>query len=880
LNDPYLYQVFIELSDGTNVTDWLSQPLGFRWWTFDPTNGVTLNGHAYDLHGVNMHQDWLNRGWAIGDAERDTNFFFIKELGVTMVRLSHYEHNDYTYQLADKNGVALWTEVPLINGVGSGNFNANAEQQMVELIRQRRNHPAIVCWGVFNEESSPGADVVVSNLVSVVHREDPTRPATAASNQGINTAINWMPDITAFNEYYGWYGGTTADFPVFLDNLHATYPARVVGISEYGAGAAVTQHSEEPLVAPAPYGSPHPMEWQNKFHEDYWLAMKQRPFLWCKQIWNLFDFAVDNRNEGDTPGRNDKGLVTYDRQLRKDAFYFYKANWTTNPMVYITGHTFTNRLTNSLTAKVYANCPTVELFLNGISQGTRSNLNNIFTWPVALTRGSNLVQAVGTAGAVQVNDSLVWFAPLSVAITNPAVPIVFLNSTNDTLQLSASVSGASGLLQSVWSRTSGPGTVSFGNSNALSTTVQFSADGVYGLNITVSNGASSSAALAVVVNADSPVTNGLQAWWKLDETGGSTAADSSGNGRNATVVSGTFTSGYVSNALQFNGTTGRATYAVQNSNQVTVTAWARADAQGNSQFPRIVETPTFRLFFRFGSSDVNSVGFATFDTVNGDFDSGGGSISLGPWYHVAVNYDRGSLANLPAFYINGIRRATVTLAMPSGTVPPFTGTGYIGNRSALDRAWSGPIDDLRIYNRLLNDAEIQALAAAPTANLAPIVSAGANQTLFWPGTAVLNGSVSDDGKPNPPGTVMTSWNKLSGPGAVAFANSNSAATTVTFSVPGTYALQLVADDGQVRTVGSVTVTAIPRPSITVQSVPGAVRLSWPTNGGPWRLQTQTNSLDRGVGDNWVDVPGSAATNSLIVPVDPANGAVFYRLITP
>src|SRR5262249_8620873 len=217
-------------------------------------------------------------GWALGDAERETNFAVIKELGVTMVRLSHYEHNDHTYQLADKNGVVLWTEVPLINGVGTGNFNANAEQQLVELIRQRRNHPSIISWGVFNEETSPAANIVISNLVVVVHREDPTRPATAASNTGINNAINWMQDIKAFNQYSGWYGGTTADFPVFLDNLHSNYPARVVGISEYGAGAAVTQHSEEPLVAPPPFGSPHPMEWQNKFHEDYWFAIKQRPF--------------------------------------------------------------------------------------------------------------------------------------------------------------------------------------------------------------------------------------------------------------------------------------------------------------------------------------------------------------------------------------------------------------------------------------------------------------------------------------------------------------------------------------------------------------------------------------------------------------------------
>ena len=142
--------------------------------------------------------------------------------------------------------------------------------------------------------------------------------------------------------------------------------------------------------------------------------MQARPFLWCKLVWNMFDFAVAGRNEGDTPGRNDKGLVTYDRQVRKDAFYYYKANWTTNPMVYITGHTFTNRLANNITAKVYANCDSVELFLNGISQGMATSTNCIFTWPVTLSGGTNLVKAVGNQGDVQVSDSVVWVAPLSM----------------------------------------------------------------------------------------------------------------------------------------------------------------------------------------------------------------------------------------------------------------------------------------------------------------------------------------------------------------------------------------------------------------------------------------------------------------------------------
>ena len=204
------------------------------------------------------------------------------------------------------------------------------------------------------------------------------------------------------------------DRPIAVD---AAYPERRIGISEYGAGANIAQHAEEPIAKPAPDGKLHPEEYQNLFHEAHWQAMKARPFLWCKFVWNLCDFASDARNEGGTPGRNDKGLVTYDRRARKDAFYWYKANWTTNPMVYITGHTFTKRLKNAFTAKVYANCDSVELFVNGVSQGARASTNQIFTWPVNLSRGTNEVLAVGAAGGVRVKDSLLWITPPAAVMT-------------------------------------------------------------------------------------------------------------------------------------------------------------------------------------------------------------------------------------------------------------------------------------------------------------------------------------------------------------------------------------------------------------------------------------------------------------------------------
>jgi len=415
LSDPYLYQTFTEVWKGSKVVDLVAQPLGFRYFSVDANKGCFLNGRYYDLHGVNMHQDWLDRGWAITDVQRNTNFILLKEIGATAVRLSHYEHNDHTYQLADQNGIILWTEIPLVNRITeSPAFYANAKQQLIELIRQQYNHPSVVCWGVFNEITlKPGPKPVglVRQLAELAAQEDSTRPSTSAANASDDEPSNWCTELNSFNKYFGWYNGTLGEFGPWLDEIHAKYPERRLGISEYGAGASIYQHSEEPVLEPAQASHYHPEEYQNLFHETYWQAMQARPFLWCKFVWNMFDFAVAGRNEGDTPGRNDKGLVTYDRQVRKDAFYYYKANWTTNPMVYITGHTFTNRLTNTITAKVYANCDSVELLLNGISQGVRASTNCIFTWPVTLSGGTNVVRAVGSKGNVQVSDSLVWSAP-------------------------------------------------------------------------------------------------------------------------------------------------------------------------------------------------------------------------------------------------------------------------------------------------------------------------------------------------------------------------------------------------------------------------------------------------------------------------------------
>ena len=494
---------------------------------------------------------------------------------------------------------------------------------------------------------------------------------------------------------------------------------------------------------------------------------------------------------------------------------------------------------------------------------------------------SQLTIIVPPISAILLNPIQISSLAPVVAITVPAANIVYLNSTNQTLLLTATASNTvpANAMTTAWSQTGGPGTVTFGNSNTLTTTANFSTNGTYGINFTASNGATNSASLTVVVNSSiGAVTNGLLGWWKMDETGGTTAFDSSGNGANATVHGGTFTNGYLANALYLTGGTNNASFTSADAAQTTVAAWVYADGNGGSSYPRILVAPGCYLNFRFdGSANNNALDFATTTTTNGATVDGEwvappNSIGTGAWYHVAVSYDKSSTANVPALYVNGVRMGLTTFTSPSIVPPSSAGTTYIGNRLDLTRGWDGLIDDLRIYNRLLSDSEVQSLAETPP-NLAPTVGAGANQTVIWPAAANLNGTVADDGYPNPPGAVTVTWSEVSGPGTITFANSNAVATTANFSVAGNYQLQLAANDGQVTTVSSLMVAVITQPNLSFQLLPGAIQLSWPSNNGNWQLQFQTNLS----ATDWQNLPGTI-TNPFVAPIDPTAPSVFYRLL--
>ena len=412
--DPYLYQAVVELHSADGVVDSVAQPLGLRFYSVDPDKGFFLNGQPYHLHGVNRHQDRFNQGWAITGADMDEDLQLIKEMGCTVVRCAHYQHSDYFYSLCDRAGILVWAELPQVNEINaSAQFAETSRNQLLDLIRQNINHPSIFAWSLFNELWPNKIDPhrLLQDLDIVANGEDPTRPTIAATSNNAMPQMNKIPDLLGWNIYPGWYSGwgSKEDFGNSLDSRRKDSQRGGFCVSEYGAGANVTQHEQNPKQ-PVPTSQWHPEEWQALVHETAWPAMKARPFVWGTFVWNMFDFAVSTRHEGGVPGRNDKGLVTYDRKTKKDVFFFYQANWSDEPMVYITSRRFTER-TNAVTdVKIYSNAKAVELLVNGGSQGKRADgINGVFIWKdVQLKPGENQIEAKAVRTGKSLSDNCIW----------------------------------------------------------------------------------------------------------------------------------------------------------------------------------------------------------------------------------------------------------------------------------------------------------------------------------------------------------------------------------------------------------------------------------------------------------------------------------------
>lgn len=397
VEDPYLYQAKAQLVVNGVVTDEIVSHFGVRTFSVDPKKGFFLNGRSYPLHGVSRHQDFKGIGNAITKEYHDRDMAMIKEIGANTIRLAHYQHDQYFYDLCDREGMIVWAEIPYISE-HMPNGRENTISQMKELIIQNYNHPSIVTWGISNEItiSTKNTKDMLDNhrqLNDMCHKMDPTRLTSLACYAMCNPfakVVHKVSDLVSYNLYLGWYVPGLFLNDIFLGMFHLIYPNRCLGYSEYGCEGMPNLHSEHY------HRGDHTEEYQAKYHEYMIRCFRRFPWMWSTHVWNMFDFAADARDQGGEPGMNHKGLVTFDRKTRKDSFYLYKSYWNPEPMVHICSKRFEERKASKIKVKVYSNQPSVSLYVNGTLLETKQapGEDKVFTFKVRLQDGENQIRAV------------------------------------------------------------------------------------------------------------------------------------------------------------------------------------------------------------------------------------------------------------------------------------------------------------------------------------------------------------------------------------------------------------------------------------------------------------------------------------------------------
>ncbi len=389
--DPYLYTMKAELIENGKVIDNLSSSFGCRTFKIDPDNGFILNGEEYPLRGVSRHQDRWGIGNALLPKHHEEDIELICEVGATTIRLAHYQHDQYFYDLCDKKGLVIWAEIPYISK-HMPTARENTISQMKELVSQNYNHPSIVVWGLSNEIGIGGSDNdLLENhniLNDLCHEMDKTRLTTLAAVSMCKMTDPYLqiPDVVSYNHYFGWYGGETSMNGPWFDKFHAMHPNIPIGCSEYGC-EALNWHTSTPTQGD------YTEEYQAYYHEELIKQFFTRKYLWATHVWNMFDFGADARCEGGENGQNHKGLITFDRKYKKDSFYAYKAWLSDEPFVHITSKRYIDRVEDVTKVTVYSNQPEVELFANGVSLGKKTAEDHFFRFEVE-NKGETKLTAV------------------------------------------------------------------------------------------------------------------------------------------------------------------------------------------------------------------------------------------------------------------------------------------------------------------------------------------------------------------------------------------------------------------------------------------------------------------------------------------------------
>lgn len=431
VKSPYLYSALVTVKNDNKTLDGYRQSFGIRTYRMDPKEGFFLNGSYLDLRGVNYHQDSYENGWAMTNPQRERDYKMMLDMGCTSVRMAHYQHDGYEYDLCDRLGLTVWTEIGIVNKMSaddseahklSEGFAENAKTQLTELIRQNYNHPSVIVWGISNELHQMTDEIydLYTQLRTIAKREDETRFTTFADAQFWGRFLELPGEVVGYNRYFGWYkeAGPVEGFGSWLDEYHGLKESRPVCVSEYGGGGALSQFKDNInwLEEIDPWGERHYQNYQSEMHEKIWAQFSCRRYLWGKYIWCMFDFASNGRHEGDTVGQNDKGLATRQR-VPKDSYYFYKSVWNPSPMVHLTEKGFKRRPRAVPQVKAYSNAEFAELYVNGVTQGKiyRSeldpNYSTVFVWKNVIINEyetNEIVVKGGFSDGTVIEDKAEW----------------------------------------------------------------------------------------------------------------------------------------------------------------------------------------------------------------------------------------------------------------------------------------------------------------------------------------------------------------------------------------------------------------------------------------------------------------------------------------
>ncbi|GHT09575.1 beta-galactosidase [Bacteroidia bacterium] len=413
LEDPYLYKTVVQIELKGQIIDEIVQPLGLRHFELRAGDGMYLNGKKTPMYGVCRHQDWWQYGTALSNEQHDADLAIIKEIGATTIRFAHYQQAERIYAKCDSIGFIIWAEIPFVNRV-STQESGNAKQQLTELIRQNYNHPSIYVWGLHNEVYTPYNYTVAltTELNDLAKSEDRHRYTVSVNGyKVVDQASNLNADIQGINQYFGWYGGEIKDVEGWATGIEKNFPDYKVIFSEYGAEANIDQQEEVVGEFGRYFSQFYPETFATKYHEIHWGVISKHPILLASYVWNTFDFATPVNTQGGVEARNMKGLVTFDRKTKKDPFYWYKANWSKEPVLYLTQRRATERENEITPVTVYSNLGAPQLFVNNVeikdySKGT-TNVHYIFN-NVKLKDGENTIETKITHNGQVIEDKIKW----------------------------------------------------------------------------------------------------------------------------------------------------------------------------------------------------------------------------------------------------------------------------------------------------------------------------------------------------------------------------------------------------------------------------------------------------------------------------------------